>query len=179
MTREQSAENGSHCFHCGERIMCTTFGALGRWEPDYDPVDDPKTWRHLNGYAACLGQRFATPRPEIVCLCGSTRFSEAWVKARYDLTLAGKIVLTIGCDTKSDEGLGITPEQKVALDELHKRKIDMADRVLVLNVGGYIGTSTRSEIDYAKAHFKPVDFLEQGSQSDLLCAEGGEAHCAD
>jgi hypothetical protein len=68
------------------------------------------------------------PRPEVVVLCGSTRFSEAWAKARYDLTLAGKIVLTIGCDTKSDEGLGITPEQKEALDELHKRKIDLADR---------------------------------------------------
>jgi hypothetical protein len=98
-------------------------------------------------------------RPEVVVLCGSTRFSEAWVKARYDLTLAGKIVLTIGCDTKSDEGLGITAEQKVALDELHKRKIDMANRVLVLNVGGYIGTSTRSEIEYAEWFEKPIDYL--------------------
>lgn len=100
------------------------------------------------------------PRPEVVVLCGSTRFSEAWVKARYDLTLEGKIVLTIGCDTKSDEGLGITPEQKEALDELHKRKIDMADRVFVLNVGGYIGASTRSEIEYAEWFEKPIDYLE-------------------
>ena len=99
-------------------------------------------------------------RPEVVVLCGSTRFSEAWTKARYDLTLAGKIVLTIGCDTKSDEGLGITDEQKVALDELHKRKIDLADRVLVLNVGGYIGDSTRSEIEYAEWFEKPIDYLE-------------------
>lgn len=100
------------------------------------------------------------PRPEVVVLCGSTRFSEAWAKARYDLTLEGKIVLTIGCDTKSDEGLGITPEQKEALDELHKRKIDMADRVFVLNVGGYIGASTRSEIEYAEWFEKPIDYLE-------------------
>ena len=93
-------------------------------------------------------------------LCGSTRFSEAWVKARYDLTLAGKIVLTIGCDTKSDEGLGITAEQKEELDHLHKQKIDMADRVLVLNVDGYIGDSTRSEIEYAEWFEKPIDYLE-------------------
>lgn len=100
------------------------------------------------------------PLPPIVCLCGSTRFSEAWAKARYDLTLAGEIVLTIGCDTKSDEGLGITEAQKIALDELHKRKIDLADYVLVLNVGGYIGASTRSEIDYATRLGKPIKYLD-------------------
>ena len=69
-------------------------------------------------------------------------------------------MLTIGCDTKSDDGLGITPEQKMALDELHKRKIDLADRVLVLNVGGYIGDSTRSEIRHAQEIGKPIDYLE-------------------
>lgn len=100
------------------------------------------------------------PLPEVVVLCGSTRFSDMWAKVRYDLTLAGKIVLTIGCDTKSDDGLGITLEQKAMLDELHKRKIDMADRVLVLNVGGYIGASTRSEIKYAEWFEKPIDYLE-------------------
>ena len=115
------------------------------------------------GYCPCCFERVMAPwgtRPEVVVLCGSTRFPETWAKARYDLTLAGKIVLTIGCDTKSDEGLGITDEQKFALDELHKRKIDMADRVLVLNVDGYIGTSTRSEIDYAEWFEKPIDYLE-------------------
>jgi hypothetical protein len=98
-------------------------------------------------------------RPEVVVLCGSTKFYDTFQAMNYDLTMAGKIVLTIGCDTKSDAGLGITAEQKVALDELHKRKIDMADRVLVLNVGGYIGDSTRSEIEYAKWWKKPIDYL--------------------
>ncbi len=81
------------------------------------------------GYCPCCFERQMArwgTLPEVVVLC-STRFPEAWAKARYDLTLAGKIVLTIGCDTKSDDGLGITAEQKAALDELHKRKIDMAD----------------------------------------------------
>jgi hypothetical protein len=108
----------------------------------------------------CFAQRMSRPRrPEVVVLCGSTRFYDEFQAANYDLTMAGKIVLTIGCDTKSDAGLGITAEQKVALDELHKRKIDMADRVLVLNVGGYIGDSTRSEIEYAKWWKKPIDYL--------------------
>ena len=148
------------CRWCSKPIRTSTFRGMGGWEPDYDPSDDPRVWRHSNGYAACLSQRSATPRPGIVVLCGSTRFPEAWAKARYDLTLAGEIVLTIGCDTKSDEGLGITNEEKIALDELHKRKIDLADRVLVLNVSGYVGDSTRSEIDYATANNKPISYLE-------------------
>lgn len=99
-------------------------------------------------------------RPLIVCLCGSTRFYDAFRQANLELTLAGIIVLSIGCDTKSDEGLCITPEQKIALDKLHKEKIRMADEVYVLNVGGYIGESTRSEIDYAVALGKPIRYLE-------------------
>jgi hypothetical protein len=98
--------------------------------------------------------------PEIVCLCGSTRFFKTFDEQNFRLTLEGKIVLSIGCNTKSDEGLSLTEADKVRLDELHKRKIDLCDRVLVLNVGGYIGSSTRSEIEYAKAHGKPIEYLE-------------------
>lgn len=101
--------------------------------------------------------------PRIVCLCGSTRFFEAFQKANYDETLAGRIVLSIGCDTKSDAGLGITEEQKKMLDELHKRKIDLAEEILVLNVGGYIGNSTRGEIEYARKHGKHIRWLEPNS----------------
>jgi hypothetical protein len=101
--------------------------------------------------------------PEIVVLCGSTRFGDAFAKANLDLTLAGKIVLSIGCVTSTDVGLGIDEATKARLDELHKRKIDLADRVLVLNVGGYIGESTYSEIVYAIAHGKPIEYLEPRS----------------
>jgi hypothetical protein len=104
------------------------------------------------------------PRPLIVCLCGSTRFSDAFRAANLRLTLAGEIVLSIGCDTKSDAVLGIIAGDggavKAALDELHKRKIDLADYILVLNVGGYIGESTRSEIEYADKIGRPVSYLE-------------------
>ena len=106
----------------------------------------------------------ALDRPEIVCLCGSTRFYDEFQQANYDLTMAGRIVLSVGFYPHAKaahghgEGVGHDSAEKVALDELHKRKIDLADRVYVLNVGGYIGSSTRSEIDYALAHGKPVTY---------------------
>lgn len=113
-------------------------------------------------------------RPTIVCLCGSTRFYEAFQRANYEETMAGRIVLTVGFYRPSPESagerqrhehhgenIGCTPEQKIALDVLHKQKIDMADEILVLNVGGYIGDSTRSEIEHAIATGKPVRYLEK------------------
>ncbi len=101
----------------------------------------------------------AAKRPEVVCLCGSTRFIDAFSFHYGRLTDEGKIVLSVGrVVPQSEQALGSA--RKVMLDELHKRKIDLCDRVFVLNVGGYIGSSTRSEIDYANAHGKPVDYLE-------------------
>lgn len=102
-----------------------------------------------------------TREPTVTVLCGSTRFGDAFRAANLDLTLQGHIVLSIGCDTKSDDVLGINdPSLKAQLDELHLRKIDMADEVLVLNVGGYIGESTRREIAYATALGRTIRYLE-------------------
>jgi hypothetical protein len=103
--------------------------------------------------------------PTIVCLCGSTRFYDAFQHANYAETLAGRIVLSVGFYPHSaaqahGAGVGITPDQKIMLDELHKRKIDLADEILVLNVNGYVGDSTRSEIAYAVAAGKRVRWLE-------------------
>lgn len=91
-------------------------------------------------------------RPEIVCICGSTRFVNEMRAANRELTFAGVIVVAPG---EADEL--ITNEQKTALDALHLRKIDLADRVLVVN-GDYIGDSTRAEIAYARSLGKPVRF---------------------
>lgn len=121
-------------------------------------------------YLSCdhdFGRNFGGPRPTITVLCGSTRFFKTFRVHNLRLTLAGHIVLSIGCDTKSDAALehefiaesGDPEAVKAALDELHKRKIDLADRVLVLNVGGYIGESTRSEIEYAEKIGRPVEYL--------------------
>ncbi|WP_436759403.1 hypothetical protein [Streptosporangium sp. V21-05] len=124
-----------------------------------------------------LVRDFHGPRPTIVVLCGSTRFSTAFQEANLKETLAGRIVLSIGCDMRSDADVfGDMPEGDLAdvktrLDELHKRKIDLADEVLVLNVGGYIGSSTRSEVEYAEKLGKPVRYLESAS----LSVSSGEA----
>lgn len=163
----------AHCLNCGQPIYEGRFGVNGRWEPDYNPGSDPVSWRHKNGYAACLGQRWATPRPDIVVLCGSTRFFDQFMEANYRLTLEGKIVLSVGFFVNSTEvhgeGVGVVDVAvKVQLDELHKRKIDVADEVFVINVGNYIGESTRSEIEYAIEHSKPVTYLEPVCIEDAL-----------
>lgn len=101
--------------------------------------------------------------PEIVVLCGSTRFFEMFRRQNLRLTIEGKIVLSIDCDTKSDGdlfGVDYGEDLEARLDALHKHKIDLADRVLVLNVGGYIGESTRSEIAYAERLGRPIEYLE-------------------
>ncbi len=94
-------------------------------------------------------------RPEIVCICGSARFVDEMRAANRDLTFAGVIVVAPG-----EAGELITSEQKNTLDALHLHKIDLADRVLVVNPGGYIGESTSREIAYAHATGKPVSFTD-------------------
>ncbi|MGW1037797.1 hypothetical protein ACWD4Z_37135 [Streptomyces antibioticus] len=100
-------------------------------------------------------------RPEIVCICGSTRFVDEMSAANRELTFAGAIVVAPGVSPRAEDheaGELITEEQKNALSALHLRKIDLADRVLVVNPGGYIGESTSREIAYAQATGKPVSF---------------------
>ena len=100
-----------------------------------------------------------TERPEIVCLCGSARFADALAAVRRELTLAGSIVLAPELvDDASGEPL--SGEQRAALGVLHLRRIDLADRVLVVDPGGYVGESTAREIAYARAAGKPVAFTE-------------------
>jgi hypothetical protein len=98
-------------------------------------------------------------RPKVVCLCGSTRFAEAYRDANRSETLAGRIVLSVGLLGHA-EGIDMDGPVKAMLDDLHLRKIDLADEVLILNVGGYVGASTRRELEYARGLGKPVRFLE-------------------
>ena len=104
-------------------------------------------------------------RPGIVCLCGSGRFRDAFDAAEEAETLRGRIVLTIGCNTKDVARSAELVGHKPMLDELHLRKIDLADEVLILNVDGYIGESTARELAYARSRGKAVRFLE--TQSDI------------
>ena len=99
---------------------------------------------------------------KVITLCGSTKFKEAYLKAQKDLTLQGNIVISVGLFGHSGDNEVWTEGTKAMLDDMHKRKIDMADEIFVINVGGYIGSSTRSEIEYAEAAGKPVRYLESG-----------------
>lgn len=90
------------------------------------------------------------------------------MEAQKRLTLEGNIVISVGLfghsgDDEVWDGMdeGTLSKTKEMLDDMHKRKIDMADEIFVINVGGYIGESTRSEIEYAKAAGKPVKYWEE------------------
>lgn len=139
------------------------FREQGGFEQDWGKAWTPVIANDIEDARTKRAGKFNGPPATVVCLCGSTRFMDAFQKAKYDETLAGRIVLSIGCDTKSDGELFKGPEGdaiKIKLDELHKRKIDLADEVLILNVGGYIGSSTRSELEYAQKYGKKIRFLE-------------------
>ena len=96
----------------------------------------------------------------VVCLCGSTRFKEQFLRVQRDFTLRGYIVLSVGLFGHADD-VTLTREKKKMLDDMHKRKIDMAEYVYIINVGGYIGESTRSEIMYAMQQKKRIGYPEQ------------------
>ncbi len=102
----------------------------------------------------------------VITLCGSTRFKVQFLEAQKRLTLAGNIVISVGLFGHSGDDEVWTEGTKEMLDDMHKRKIDMADAIYVINVGGYIGESTRSEIEYAKRNGKEVRYLE-GSTSGV------------
>ena len=97
---------------------------------------------------------------KVITLCGSTRFKDEFLATQKRLTLEGNIVISVGLFGHSGDNEVWTEGTKAMLDEMHLRKIDMADEIFVINVGGYIGESTRSEIAYAKSQGIGVRYLE-------------------
>ena len=96
----------------------------------------------------------------VITLCGSTKFKDDFIKAQQELTLQNNIVISVGLFGHAD-GLyesEITPEKKEMLDKIHLAKIDMSDYIMVINRDGYIGESTRREINYAISKGKPVKY---------------------
>ena len=109
---------------------------------------------------------------KVITLCGSNRFNDAFMEAQKRLTLEGNIVISVGLfghsgDQEVWDGMdeGTLSKTKEMLDDMHKRKIDMADEIFVINVGGYIGDSTRSEIKYAATAGKFIRYLEEKDPS--------------
>lgn len=96
----------------------------------------------------------------VITLCGSIRFKEQFLEAQKRLTLEGNIVISVGLFGHSGDEEVWTEGTKEMLDDIHKRKIDMADSIYVINPGGYIGSSTRSEIEYAARNGKEILYLE-------------------
>ncbi len=151
------------------------------------PQQADELWRKFMTHKV---MNFLSPLfPEIITLCGSTRFKKEFIEANYRLTMAGKIVISVGWFSHADAKIYTPTEaEKKALDELHFRKIDLSDSIFVLNVlqpwcpackmhcmppwegrtrccdatceeRGYIGSSTRNEIEYARSNGKEVRFL--------------------
>ncbi|MDP3385653.1 MAG: hypothetical protein Q8S24_00350 [Eubacteriales bacterium] len=98
---------------------------------------------------------------KVVTLCGSTRFKDDFLRIQRDLTLSGHIVISVGLYGHADGEYEtvLDDEAKNMLDDMHKRKIDMSDEVFIINRNGYIGDSTRSEIDYAIKTGKAVNYM--------------------
>ena len=98
---------------------------------------------------------------KVITLCGSTRFKDEFLEMQKKLTLDGNIVISVGLFGHSGDSEVWDENIKEMLDDMHKRKIDMADEIFVINVGGYIGSSTRSEIEYAQKNGKLVRYLNE------------------
>jgi hypothetical protein len=96
---------------------------------------------------------------KIITLCGSTKFKDEFLAEQKRLTLEGNIVISVGLFGHSGDNEVWEEKTKPMLDDMHKRKIDLSDEIFVINVGGYIGSSTRSEIEYALKTGKPVKYL--------------------
>ena len=97
-------------------------------------------------------------RYKIITLCGSVKFKTEFMKVQEKLTLEGNIVFTPNFLNNLKGEINL--ETKKMLDEMHRQKIDMSDEIYVINFGGYIGESTKSEIEYAKIKGKKISYLE-------------------
>ena len=106
----------------------------------------------------------------IITLCGSTKFKNEIFEIQKKLTLQGDIVLPI---IIFEETNVITNDTKKMLDSIHRRKIDMSDGIYVIDVNEYIGENTKSEIEYAKAHGKTIEYY---SHPDMIVDAIGGVH---
>lgn len=97
---------------------------------------------------------------KIITLCGSTKFKDDFLRVQKELTLLGNIVISVGLFGHSGDKEVWSENTKEMLDDMHKRKIDLADAIYVINKNNYIGKSTQSEIDYAKSQNKEIIFME-------------------
>lgn len=113
---------------------------------------------------------------KVITLCGSTRFKDNFLAEQKRLTLEGNIVISVGVFGHSGDDEELSEEVKQMLDDMHKRKIDMADEIFVINVNGYIGNSTKSEIKYAEDTGKAVKYLVDVNNNETIYTIHSEWH---
>ena len=104
---------------------------------------------------------------KVITLCGSTRFKNEFLEAQKRLTLEGNVVITVGLFGHSGDDVVWTEGVKDMLDRQHLAKIDLADEIFVINVGGYIGDSTRREIAYAEFKGKTIKYMENCKKTSI------------
>ena len=134
--------------------QCEKCGYLSHWD-SYFQAYMCQTCQHK--------EKLVINKYKVITLCGSTKFKDEFLKAQKELTLQGNIVISVGLfgHADGDYQTVLTDDIKVMLDDMHKRKIDMADEIYVINKNGYIGSSTRSEIEYAEDNGKVINYLEK------------------
>lgn len=127
-----------------------------------DDEEFQKVFKELDSYKESIypTDKVQQRKYKIITLCGSTKFKDAFIETQKWLTLQGYIVISVGLFGHSGDDEVWAEGTKTMLDDMHKKKIDMADEIFVINVGGYIGESTKSEIDYASKTGKTVIYLE-------------------
>ena len=123
-------------------------------------LDMHKELRKYSTEIDCYSQKASNKKYKVITLCGSTKFKEEFLEIQKKLTLQGYIVISVGLFGHSGDNEVWSNGVKEMLDDMHKRKIDISDEIFVINKGGYIGNSTRSEINYAKSLGKKVRYLE-------------------
>ncbi len=97
---------------------------------------------------------------KVITLCGSTKFKDDFIREQKRLSLEGNVVISVGMFGHSGDDEAFSEDTIKMLAEMHKQKIDMADEIFVINKNGYIGSSTKSEIEYAKTTNKKVNYME-------------------
>jgi hypothetical protein len=154
------------CQRCGHVASVVSHG--------HEPVEGNRV-KYSDNWVRC---ELSCPEhePEVVCLCGSTRFKETYREENQRLTMEGKVVLSCGVFGHADD-VEFSEGDKEMLDALHKQKIDLADRIHVINVDGYVGDSTQSEIEYARVNGKNISWLEPRKERSVdtdIDRSGGE-----
>ena len=99
-------------------------------------------------------------KEKIITICGSMKFKDEMIKIAMQMELARNVILTPTLPISDDKDV-YTEEELIMLGKMHKEKIKLSDAIFVVNVNGYIGDSTKSEIEFAKAQNKEILYLEQ------------------